>query len=276
MQTMKFFVHDFARNTSKEKELKNSCIIFIRIDAEIEKKGANSFVSAVYLQRYIFTVLRLLQDFEARLRQYIIDDKGLIIIVSVNSSKTSWSSNWSIAEMAVKCSISIRNELRKKFDLETVIGITEGQCYFGFLGWLQSRVEYSIMGPTVNLSARLMSAGNPGDITCDKTVYTNTCSSKGNSFSFVKNEDLMLKGFSDPVVNYTVIASDDVTSTTNNNNTKHILEAINVLRSGLVISEKSVIKIAEFVFQPLVSNSNIDNGEVVVYLQSMMSAVDSR
>jgi hypothetical protein len=270
-----YYVHELARSSSKDKELKNSCILFIRLEsADIDLVSERA--QAVKLQDYIYTILSLLGDFEAKLRQYIIDDKGLIAIVSVGSSKTSWLKHVSIAEIAIDTAISIKTELKKKYALETVIGITEGKCYFGNIGWLGSRVEYSIMGPTVNLSARLMSAGLSGDIICDKEVYRNVCSSRCNTVTFKKNDSLILKGFSEPVENYKIIIKDQNWLNDEMISKERLAEAVKVLTSGLVISEQNIIKIAEFLFNPLVKTVDIEFGYISVYFLNMMQSIDAR
>ncbi len=55
-------------------------------------------------------------------------------------------------------------------DLKGSIGITAGTVYCGYVG-TERRCEYAMMGTSVNLSARLMSAAPPDTICVDGEVY---------------------------------------------------------------------------------------------------------
>ncbi len=56
-------------------------------------------------------------------------------------------------------------------DLKGSIGITAGTVYCGYVG-AERRREYAMMGTSVNLSARLMSAALPDTICVDGEVFT--------------------------------------------------------------------------------------------------------
>lgn len=54
-------------------------------------------------------------------------------------------------------------------DIQCSIGVTLGNIFCGETGSLQ-RYEYSLLGPSVNLSARLMAQGGWGEINCDEEI----------------------------------------------------------------------------------------------------------
>ena len=174
--------------------------------------------------------------------------------------------------MAINTAITIQMELKRRFSCETVIGITKGKCYFGFFGWLAERVEYSIMGPTVNLSARLMTAGKSGDILVDTFIHEEALSSKSNLYKFEKNGALTLKGFSRPVENYKVIVSEELGKDTKK---ERLSVAIQVLSSGLSFSEETIVKMGEFLFNPI-NEVRIESGDIACYFVSLMQSINTR
>lgn len=77
--------------------------------------------------------------------------------------------------------------------LNASIGITSGKAYCGAVGSLK-RHEYAVMGPSVNLSARLMGKGKPGDIICDASTR-----SVDRIHSYRPVGEVKAKGYKDPV-----------------------------------------------------------------------------
>lgn len=67
-----------------------------------------------------------------------------------------------INERAIPCVSNIKTLLKTELSLDTMMGATVGQAYCGVVGG-SARHQYSILGPSVNLAARLMcSKSNPG------------------------------------------------------------------------------------------------------------------
>jgi len=84
------------------------------------------------------------------------------------------------AEMAVKSAIEIEdktNELRRKYQeqglppINVGTGINTGTCIVGNMG-SESRFDYSVIGDSVNLAARLESTAARGDYLEYKTIYS--------------------------------------------------------------------------------------------------------
>jgi hypothetical protein len=166
----------------------------------------------------------------------------------------------SLAEAAILTAMSIQKELRKTVSLEAVIGITKGVNYLGSMGWIGSRIEFSILGPIVNLSARLMCVGNVGDIVCDKVVFSR-CS---NMFNFERNKDLILKGFADPVENYRVLGRID----------NNVIGSKEFLSKIITVLAKDIIKVIDFMFLPLAKGIELHSDVISIYLQQLMQAID--
>ncbi len=71
---------------------------------------------------------------------------------------------------AISAAHDMLNALRG-IDLMGSIGITAGTVYCGYVG-AKHRREYAMMGTSVNLSARLMSAVPPDTVCVDGEVFS--------------------------------------------------------------------------------------------------------
>ena len=90
----------------------------------------------------------------------------------------------------------------KRYDLRAKCGVTVGVGFCGLVG-APNRCEYAVMGPSVNLAARLMCAASKSD---DKDVYVESGIERATSVSpqarlcvFNACEPIKAKGFSEMV-----------------------------------------------------------------------------
>lgn len=98
---------------------------------------------------------------------------------------------------AIAAAQEAQKNLSNALDLQCSIGITRGKIFCGQVGSIE-RYEYTLLGPTVNLAARFMCAGSPGQINCDEQIM------KENEFryNFVISARHKLKGFKEEVALY--------------------------------------------------------------------------
>ena len=113
-----------------------------------------------------------------------------------------------MADQAVQAAVEIQKEIRKlntkrkkanKEILQVGIGIHYGPVMIGSMG-TKTRMDYTAIGDTVNLGARLCSIAKPGQIVIPQKMIRRL---KG-SYSIVKMEPLILKGRNRPVQLYSV------------------------------------------------------------------------
>jgi hypothetical protein len=99
-----------------------------------------------------------------------------------------------VAEHALPATIVIHRVLQSELGVQTRIGATVGKCYCGVVGSVL-RHEYAVLGPSVNLAARLMaSPQNPGIL-----VDENVRMLANRAFGFDALPPVVAKGYIDPV-----------------------------------------------------------------------------
>jgi class 3 adenylate cyclase len=163
--------------------------------SDFEKLSDNHLLND-YQQCFSLSLLSL-QEFGGQLRQFIVDDKGTVLIATfgLRNEQVRDQDNVSAAVDAAQMMIET---LEKKLNFSVNIGITTGKAYCGRVGaWF--RHEYVVMGPSTNLAARLMSraatTSNSGMILCDNATRLADC-----SHSFQPMGHIAAKGFAQPVL----------------------------------------------------------------------------
>lgn len=106
------------------------------------------------------------------------------------------------AAIEIQKSIAQLNKLREQKNKEYLmvgIGINLGLAVMGSMG-ATTRMDYTVIGDTVNLAARLCSVAKPGQIIVPHELIMKL---KGK-YSMVKMDPLLIKGRSKPVRIYQV------------------------------------------------------------------------
>jgi class 3 adenylate cyclase len=134
-------------------------------------------------------IVRSLKEYGGQLRQFIVDDKGT---VSIGTFGLRGSTNVDNAAAAIESAMNIIHGLQA-IGLNSSIGITAGSAYCGIVGSLR-RHEYAVMGPSVNLSARLMGKAKKGEILCDSSIRN-----QDRAHQFKQVGEVHAKGFALPV-----------------------------------------------------------------------------
>jgi len=133
-----------------------------------------------------------LNRFSGHLRQFIVDDKGLVLIATFGLRGSTFPNM--VTERALPATLVIHNELQNKLGIHNRVGVTVGSAYCGVVGGLK-RHEYAVLGPSVNLAARLMSMPeNPGILVSEAVRMK-----AGKVFAFKALAPVKAKGYSTPV-----------------------------------------------------------------------------
>lgn len=95
--------------------------------------------------------------------------------------------------------LELPEELRPGLDIRQCIGIARGEVFAGEVGW-RARREYTVMGDTVNLAARLMAKAEDGAIWIDERMHERV----QYRFAAEPMQPLKLKGKSGQIQAYAV------------------------------------------------------------------------
>ncbi|CAB9519707.1 cyclase type 10 [Seminavis robusta] len=144
-------------------ELRDVCTIFIQPELPQEwltGKDAGNEEALKKLNLIMLIASSEADRFSAHLRQFIVDDKGLVIIVNFGLRGSTFPNQ--VAERVMPFMDHVKVLLRSELEIECRIGTTHGRAYCGLVA-PGDRTEYTVLGPSVNLAARLMThVRNPG------------------------------------------------------------------------------------------------------------------
>ena len=104
------------------------------------------------------------------------------------------------AERAIRTALRIREQAHK-LGVATTAGINTGEVYFGTVGSALHQ-EVTVMGPAVNLAARLQGRAEPGEVLVGEVTWR-------QAQGMFEGEPIVvdIKGINDPVVAYRVLGT---------------------------------------------------------------------
>lgn len=144
-------------------ELRRVTVLFVQIIG-LEESAA---LSLDKLQTVLQTLQTTLYKHEGSVRQFIVDDKGAVLIGVLGLPPLSHEDD---AARGAQAALAMQAELAK-LGLASAIGVTTGRAFCGTVG-SETRHEYAVVGDVVNLAARLMGAAQPTQsILCDAVTY---------------------------------------------------------------------------------------------------------
>lgn len=103
---------------------------------------------------------------------------------------------------AVQCAVEITTAMAQlleqypEYNLHVGIGVASGEVVIGAMG-ARDRMDFTVLGSTVNLSARLCSKADPGQVLTDQA--TKEASNTLGTVRFEALAPIPLKGYSEPV-----------------------------------------------------------------------------
>ncbi len=118
------------------------------------------------LQRYYLAMQGIVHRYGGRLNRVITGDKGSLLHIIFGAPVAHEDDE----ERAIGCALAMQDYIVKSHALSFIedqrIGIASGYVFAGTVG-AEQRLEYTVMGDVVNLSARLMQAATSGEIITD-------------------------------------------------------------------------------------------------------------
>lgn len=171
-----------ANSLSGLSEMRTVTTLFLKLD----NFNFEEFNDPSILDEFFINMQRCLFECGGMLRQFLVDDKGCVMIGLWGVPTASHAANCS---KAIRCAVMMQN-VSKDLGYSTSIGVTTGSVYCGIVGTPYRR-DYVAIGRSVNLAARLMSKAHgrilldddtfkrlPLNVTC-YTSFTETLNLKG-------------------------------------------------------------------------------------------------
>ncbi len=120
----------------------------------------------VILHAFLRAAQGKIGGYEGNINKLAVDDKGTILLAMFGAPPNAHEDD---PERALRCAMELQT-LAQSQGLQLAVGVTTGRVFAGPVG-SPARREYTIMGDTVNLAARLMSLAGPGQIRCDYDTF---------------------------------------------------------------------------------------------------------
>lgn len=139
-------------------EMRNISVIFISgsgLDVMSDK-------GAVDAQELMTSVQTTCYAHEGTLNKFLIDDKGMLFVLVFGLPPLVHTDDPTRAVLSCFDMVQVF----KRLSLVGRFGVTTGRSYCGICG-SASRMEYTVLGDSVNLAVRLMSNASPNGILCD-------------------------------------------------------------------------------------------------------------
>lgn len=147
---------------STNPELREVTTVFVNFDSYSKEEYADP----LKLQPFFLLAQAALLETDGFLRQFLIDDKGCVLIAMWGVPAFTFPNNGSRALYFAR---TFMHKVHSQLGQRCSIGITTGMVYCGTIGSIIRR-DYVAIGHTVNLSARLMGKAK-GRILVDSTTY---------------------------------------------------------------------------------------------------------
>jgi class 3 adenylate cyclase len=142
-----------------------------------------------------------LYAFEGSLNKISVDDKGVSLLAALGMPPFTHTDD---PVRAVQAALAIHQAL-SDLGVACKIGVASGRVFCGVVGSPQRR-EYTLMGDTVNLSARLMQASGKLESGLPILVDEPTWRGSRHRIDFQPGQALKLKGKANPVASYQAVA----------------------------------------------------------------------
>ncbi len=188
--------HEAARDVvgNFTAELRRVVVLFISIkfDPSLPENPSDDKYLLENLQNIYSILTESVSSRSGQIRQFMYDDKGTVLIASFGLRG---SVLLHPADIALGAAEEAQRKLLDILDVQCSIGITLGNIFCGETG-SYGRFEYSLLGPSVNLAARLMAKSKFGQINCDEELKNQT----GRRHTFTISGTHKLKGYSKPVL----------------------------------------------------------------------------
>ncbi|MEN0002537.1 MAG: tetratricopeptide repeat protein [Bacteroidota bacterium] len=149
------------------------------------------------LDGFINIILEEIHNFSGYFKEIDFGDKGGVL-VALFGAPVSFENNIDRALEFVMALQEALTKLQQDIPLQFRMGVTIGTAYTGFIGG-EGRCQYAAVGNRVNLSARLMTYADWGEVLVDSEVQKNF------NFRFLHKGDIKYKGIVGNIPTYKLV-----------------------------------------------------------------------
>ncbi|MSQ85102.1 MAG: adenylate/guanylate cyclase domain-containing protein [Myxococcales bacterium] len=137
-------------------ELRRVTVLFATLPGGVSEK-----VDVHHVQAMVAAMQKAIYRYDGAINKISVDEKGAVLIAVFGLPPLSHEDD---AARAVQAAMAMRKSLMEG-GVSIGVGVASGQVFCGTVG-NNDRCEYTVLGPTVNLAARLMEASE-GKLWCD-------------------------------------------------------------------------------------------------------------
>ena len=177
-----------------EAELRSVYTMFISTIITPRITGVKVIDEELYtkLGNIMYVTSRELDRYSGHLRQFIVDDKGVVLIATFGLRGSTFPNM--VQNNCLPATFAIHRALKHELKVDNRIGATFGKVYCGVVGGVR-RHEFACMGAPVNLAARLMGSKENQGILVDEAVGEQC----REGYTFKRLPPVKAKGYEKPV-----------------------------------------------------------------------------
>jgi AAA ATPase domain/Adenylate and Guanylate cyclase catalytic domain len=186
-------------------EMRNVFVAFLNVPVPLHRATGEGMVDRAVVDK-INCVFNLVSHELLHCKGYIesfIDDKGFSLMITFGLRGSMFPNL--VSSVALPAVLNLQEVLMADAAVRCHIGSTNGNVHCGFLGSNQ-RHEYTVLGPPVNLAARLMTS----DLNCGLLVDKSVPSVSSDAYTFEQVGTTMVKGFSESIMTYTPVLTGSI------------------------------------------------------------------
>jgi class 3 adenylate cyclase len=205
---LKMYVDENVLNFMGGREYENSLMVNENIEATVVFIDICSFTS-ISESESPDNVVKLLNSYFDLMVKEIIAQEGFIDKFIGDAIMAVFKGKYHL-DRAIEASLAVRNKIENLpkvsdhvgFIPKVSIGINSGEMVSGNIGSVSlRRLDYTVIGDTVNIASRLQSSAKPGQILINEQAYQMV----KDSFHFEKVGEVSLKNKTKPMVVYEVL-----------------------------------------------------------------------
>ena len=173
-------------------ELRAVSVVFVQLP-----DFAQLFSDVTELQRAVLSVQETVARLDGSLDKVLFDDKGATVLAAFGLPGRSHEDD---AIRAVQCSLAIERRLTEA-GFASAVGVATGRVFCGPIG-APTRKQYTMIGPTVNLAARLETSSRAGEILIHETTFERIVDKL--DVRPIKNHPILVKGKAQPIQTFLI------------------------------------------------------------------------